>query len=525
LRYLSFKSLKIAICSETESLKRRPGYFERNNNLKVKDMGTTQIFIKLILFLTATLLIPSCAVNPVTGKKQLMLMSEAQEIEMGRQYDPQVIATFGQYQDDKLLALIQAKGDEMGKLSHRPNLQYHFRILDTPVINAFAVPGGYIYFTRGILAQFNNEAELMGVLGHEMGHITARHTVSNQSKQQLGQLLLIGGMIASEDFRELAGYAMQGMQLLFLKFSRDNEREADRLGVEYASRIGYDAQKMADFFNVLKKMNMASSHNGIPTFLSTHPDPGDRYNAVSQYAEVWKDSLEFSNWLVNENSYLQMIDGMVYGDDPRQGYVDGNVFYHPDMKFRFPVPAGWKLVNSPMQVQMAPDDGNALMVFMLAPQKSAAEAAEAAMKDLNLTVLETGSTSVNGLPAVATVSQQVSQNQQTGQQQTIRVMSYFIEYGGTVYVFHGVSTDAGFNSYIRQFESTMVNFNRLTDPARLNVKPKRIRVKKIQRNTTLADAFRSFNVPQNQLNELALLNNLELTDQVGAGKLIKVIGE
>jgi predicted Zn-dependent protease len=488
-------------------------------------MNPIKELAKIILVFTAILMIPSCAVNPVTGKRQLMLMSEAQEIEMGRQYDPQVISTFGLYQDDQLLQFIQTKGDEMGKISHRPNLQYHFRILDTPVLNAFAVPGGYIYFTRGILAQFNNEAELIGVLGHEMGHITARHTVSNQSKQQLGQLILVGGMIASEEFREFAGYAMQGMQLLFLKFSRDNERESDWIGVEYASKIQYDAQKMADFFNVLNKKNMASDHAGIPTFLSTHPDPGDRYNAVTQQAEMWKDSLKYTNWLVNENSYLQMIDGMVYGEDPRQGYVDSNVFYHPEMKFSFPVPAGWKLGNSPLQVQMAPENGRAMMIFMLAQQKSAQEAAEATLKELKLTVLETKRETVNGLPAVAAISQQVSQNQQTGQQQTIKVMSYFIEYGGQVYVFHGVSTDADFNAYALTFESTMKGFNRLTDAARLNVQPTRIRIKKVQQSGTLADAFRYFGVPQNQMNELALLNNLELTDRVQSGKLIKITGK
>lgn len=488
-------------------------------------MTTIKILLKVFLIIGAVLIVPSCAVNPVTGKKQLMLMSEAQEIEMGRQYDPQVIATFGQYENDQLLQFIQKKGDEMGKLSHRPNLQYHFRILDTPVINAFAVPGGYIYFTRGILAQFNNEAELMGVLGHEMGHITARHTVSQQSKQQLGQLLLIGGMIASEDFRDFAGYALQGMQLLFLKFSRDNEREADKLGVEYTAKIQYDAQKMADFFNVLNKMNMASDHGGIPTFLSTHPDPGDRYNAVSQQAAEWKTDLGYSDWKVNENSYLQMIDGMVYGEDPRQGFVEGNVFYHPDMKFRFSVPASWKLQNSPLQVQMAPDDGRAMMVFMLAKQNSAEEAAQVTLKDLNLTVLETKRETVNGLPAVATISQQVSQNQQTGQQQAIKVMSYFIEYNGAVYVFHGVSADADFGAYASTFESTMRNFNRLTDAAKLNVQPARIRVKKVQQSGTLADAFRYFNVPQSQMNELALLNNLELNDRVQSGKLIKITGK
>ena len=488
-------------------------------------MKPLQNLSKLLLVLLPGLLIPSCAINPVTGQRQLMLISEAQEIEMGRQYDPQVITTFGQYQDEDLLRFIQSKGDEMGKLSHRPNLQYHFRVLDSPVVNAFAVPGGYIYFTRGILAQFNNEAELMGVLGHEMGHITARHTVSTQSKQQLGQLLLIGGMIASEKFAQFAGYALQGMQLLFLKFSRDNEREADRLGVEYSSRIQYDAQKMADFFNVLNRMNMDSDVGGVPTFLSTHPDPGDRYVAVTQQAREWKDSLDFSTWIVNEDSYLRMIDGMVYGKDPRQGYIDGNVFYHPHMKFRFPVPAGWTLENSPLQVQMAPGDGSALIIFTLAQQKSAAEAVETTLADLSLTLLDSKRTTVNGMPAVASVSQQVSQNQQTGQQQTIKVLSYFIEYEEAVYVFHGVAADVNFNSYFRFFESTMINFNRLTDPSKLNVKPQRIRVKQVQQGGTLANVFRHFGVPQNQMEELALLNNLELTDQIKSEKLLKIVGE
>jgi predicted Zn-dependent protease len=397
--------------------------------------------------------------------------------------------------------------------------------LDTPVVNAFAVPGGYIYFTRGILAQFNNEAELMGVLGHEMGHITARHTVSQQSKQQLGQLLLIGGMIASEDFSEFAGYAMQGMQLLFLKFSRDNEREADRLGVEYTSRINYDGQKMADFFNVLNKMQMESSQGGIPTFLSTHPDPGDRYNTVTQLASQWKDSLGYSDWQVNEDSYLQMIDGLVYGEDPRQGYVDRNAFYHPEMKFQFPVPAGWQLENSPLQVQMAPKEGNAMMVFSMARQDNLDEAAETTLGDLELNVLDSERTTVNGMPAISAVSEQTSQNQQTGEQQTIKVLSYFIGYNDAIYVFHGMSTGPDFNSWFRTFESTMMNFNRLTDPAKLNVQPKRINVRRVQRASTLAQALDSFGVPQSQMDDLALLNNMELTDRVQAGKLLKTIVE
>ena len=296
--------------------------------------------LAIFSFLAAILMLPSCAINPVTGSRQLMLMSEEEEVKLGSEYDPKVMDTFGEYKDEQLLALIEEKGNEMGLISHRPKLKYHFRILDSPVINAFAVPGGYIYLTRGILAQFNNEAEMLGVLGHEIGHITARHSVSQQSKQQVSQLLLLGGMIASKKIQKYGEYAMQSMQLLFLSFSRENEREADQLGVEYTSKIGYDASKMADFYQVLIKMNLASDHSGIPTFLSTHPDPGDRYNSVNQGAKNWQDSLNFPSWKVNTNSYLHLIDGLVFGEDPRQGYVEGNIFYHPELKFKFSVPSG-----------------------------------------------------------------------------------------------------------------------------------------------------------------------------------------
>ncbi len=457
-------------------------------------MKRIQILERLLLISIVILLVPSCAVNPVTGKKQLMLMTEAQEISLGAQYDPTVISTFGLYQNDNLMALITEKGNEIRKISHRPNLEFHYRILDSPVINAFAVPGGYIYITRGILAHINNEAELMGIIGHEMGHVTARHTASQQSKQQLGQILLIGGMIASEDFRKFADYASQGMQLLFLKFSRDNEREADKLGVEYSTKIGYDAHKMADFFNVLNKMSIASDNAGIPTFMSTHPDPGDRYNAVNTEASEWQDSVKMAPWKVNEDQFLRMIDGLVYGEDPRQGFVEGNIFYHPEMKFKYPVPAGWQLQNSPLQVQMAPQDGKAVILFSLAKQSSLEEASKQTLQDLGLTVLTSKSVSVNGMPAIGIVSQQVSQNQQTGAQQILKVLSYFIRYNNAVYVFHGIANDVDFEANLRSFEATMANFDRLTDPSKLNVKPKRIKIQQVKRSGTFAEALKSFKI-------------------------------
>lgn len=488
-------------------------------------MKKLNFVLKILLPAAIALLTSTCAVNPVTGKSEVMLMSEAQEIQMGKEYDPQVVATFGEYKNDAVLSFVTAKSAEMGKISHRSQLQYHLKLLDSPVVNAFAVPGGYIYLTRGILAQLNNEAELMGVIGHEMGHVTARHSARQQTKQQLGQILLVGGMLASEKFARYGQQAMQGMQLLFLKFSRDDEREADRLGVEYMSKIGYDGNKMADFFDVLNKMSMGSEHGGVPTFLSTHPDPGDRNNAVKNHTKFWQDSLKKPEWTVNGESYLKMIDGMVYGDDPRQGYTEGNVFYHPELRFRFTYPAEWQFQNSPMQVAAAPKDGKAMIIFSVASQKTPEEAAQAAAKEYGLTVVESKGVTVNTLPAIAVMAKQVQQDQSTGQQQASQLLSHYVNYGGRVFVFHGVSSEADFKTYQPSIESTLNSFAALNDPAKINVKPKRIIIKTVDQPATLSQVFAKYGVPQKQMQELALLNNLELSANVPAGKMVKIIGE
>ena len=191
----------------------------------------------VFLFLFGILLfIISCAANPVTGQQEFMLLSEPDEIRLGRKTDAQIARTYGLYDDPDLTAYIDRIGQRIAKGSHRPDLSFAFRVLDSPVVNAFAVPGGFVYVTRGILIYFTSEAELSGVLGHEIGHVAARHSAQQYTKAQLAQLGLGLGTILSKDFRELAGLAQFGVGMLFLKFSRDNERQADDLGVEYATR-------------------------------------------------------------------------------------------------------------------------------------------------------------------------------------------------------------------------------------------------------------------------------------------------
>jgi predicted Zn-dependent protease len=332
-------------------------------------------------------------------------------------------------------------------------------------------------------------------------------------------------MIASEKFVQYAEYALQGMQLLFLRFSRDDEREADRLGAEYSSKIGYDAHKMADFFTVLQKMTMAESEGGVPTWLSTHPDPGDRVNAVHAKATEMQNTLKLADYKVNQESYLKLIDGIIYGEDPRQGYVEGNTFYHPDLKFKFSYPSGWKLTNSPIQVTIQPSDGKALILFTLSSQKTLESAVDSTMAQYGLSIQGSRRVNINGLNAIMTQSKQTSQDQSTGVTSTNLILSYFINYNNVIYVFHGVSAEADFSSYTNTFNSSMSSFAKLTEASKINVKPKKIHVVKVQRTGTLADAFNYYRVPQKQQSELALLNNIELNAQVQSGKSIKIVGE
>jgi len=447
-------------------------------------------------------------------------MGEGQEVAMGKQADPGIVASFGKYEDAKMQQFIETKGQAMAKISHRNHLDYEFKILDSPVVNAFAVPGGYVYFTRGIMAHFNNEAEFAGVLGHEIGHITARHSARQYTSQMLGQVLLIGGIVISPEFGQFADVASQSLGMLLMKYSRDHESESDELGVSYSTKIGYDAHEMGDFFNTLHRLSTKDGRDPIPTFQSTHPDPLDRYNKVHQMADEAQKKNAKSNYEVGRDSYLRMIDGMVYGEDPRQGFTENGMFYHPDLKFQYKLPNGWQVNNTPAQVQMGHKDGKAAMFLSLGQGSNLQEALNNELQQNKLTLVEKSSKNVNGLPALAAISEQVGQDQQ-GQQIKIRVLSYFIQYGSNIYKFNGLTYDNLFSQFAPTFESSMQSFKKLTDPSKINKKPERIKIQTVPSTMSLNQALNRFNVPSNRAEEFAILNGMQLSDSVAGGTLIK----
>ena len=486
---------------------------------------------RIVLILVASLfLLDGCAVqkSPITGKKRAYGYTWAQEVQIGRESDPQIVAQFGLVDDQSLQNYVERIGEEILAVSHMrradtdpefANTPFTFRVLDSPVVNAFALPGGYIYVTRGLLTHLNNEAQLAVVLGHEIGHVAARHASQRAASQQFGQLGLIAAAIggqavlggsAAQNILDLGGTAAQ---LLFLKYGRDDERESDELGVDYAAQAGYKPSEGADFFTTLKRMSEASGQ-AIPSFLSTHPDPGNRYSNIIDMSQRWEQS---ANLEVDQQTFYNRIEGLVLGENPRQGFTRSGTFYHPDLKFRFPVPSGYQVINQATQVGLIEQNQKAIMVFTIAQDaRSPRDAASELTNQQGIQVLDQGSTSVNGLNAYFVVGDAQTQSG------TVRFANYNIEYNGTVYTFLGYTTQQLFAQYEDDFARTMRGFDRLTDSSILNIQPTTLRVV----NASRSAPFRSFvpsNLPEQfDAQELAILNQVELDTQIPAGTPLKL---
>lgn len=444
----------------------------------------------------------------------------------GAQPDPQVVAQFGLLQSAALQQFMDQKGSALGRISDRPGDVKGFTVLDSPVINAFATPDGHVYFTRGILAYLNDEAQFSGVLGHEIGHITAHHGQKQQTRSTVAGIgFLLGSILAPRLMQSVGGVAQQVVGLGMLKYGRGDETEADQLGVKYSTKLGFDASHMADFFQTLQRTEQSSGAATIPTFLSTHPNSADRYTTVKRLAAQAKQNAGGRQLLVNRNSYLRRLDGLVYGDDPRQGYVQSGAFYHPDLKITFPIPSGWKTQNTPQQFQMGEPNGKAVQILTTAPGNSLDEAANAVAKQLNLNSPQASRTTINGFPAIAIQGDQVGQDQSGQQGITASTLSYVIQDGKTLYALIGLCGPGTLGSYGSAFQRTAQGFRRLTDAAKINKAPERIRIKTAKGGQTLASALAANGVSSKRYEEMAILNGMQTSTKLSAGQLYKVVGK
>jgi predicted Zn-dependent protease len=474
-------------------------------------------FLRWPALLLVVALVSSCAVNPVTGRRQLSLISEQGEIEMGKETDAQIRQEYGFYDDKELTAYVTKVGMAMVPHTHRPQLEYHFAVLDTPVVNAFAAPGGYIYVTRGILAMINSESELATVLGHELGHVNARHSVVKMSQMILVQVGLVAGSVLSKEFAKYAGLAGLGMQLLFLKFSRDDEREADSLGVQYARAGRFNTVEMINFFTTLQRYgDLSGGNHAIPGFLSTHPSDEERIANIKQM--VGELDLAFPT---NREAYLRQIDGVVYGDDPRQGFIEGGSFHHPGLGFSFTLPAGWDVQNTPAQVTMAGDQGKAAIVF--GAETTAEDIAAYGRKKIGQIEgrqdVSEQSAPVNGMSGFHQMCTIVQEGQDP-----IRARFAFIRRGKMVYTFTAMSKAADFGRYDSSFRNVIGSFRALTDPRLLARQPRRLSLVRADGRRSYRSYFEQAGAAKDAWGSLAVMNGAGKPETVpAAGATIKVV--
>ena len=343
----------------------------------------------------------ACATNPATGQREFSLMSEAQEVALGKQSDPQIRREMGVVDDSALQQYVDGIGHRLAASTERPDLPWSFAVVDAPAVNAFAVPGGFVYLTRGILAHLNSEAELAGVLGHEIAHVTARHSAAQYSKQTAGSLGLLLGQIFVPELRPFGQVAEAGLGVAFLKFGRDDELQADDLGAGYATAQGWDPRGVASMLETLGRLDDGPDRKGVPNWLSTHPMPADRVARLD--ARVSSLRAQATRELaVNRAAYLQRVDGLMFGENPREGVLRGNTFLHPDMRFRLEFPQGWQVQNTPQQVVAQPQGGGGYVFLQLVQPGQARSLQDVAAADLGQTGLqfvEGSETRVNGLPA------------------------------------------------------------------------------------------------------------------------------
>ena len=455
----------------------------------------------------------ACATNPVTGKRQLSLVSQGQEIAMGQDGAKAAAAQMGIYPDSSLQRYVSGLGLAIAKKSERPDLPWSYTVVDDPIVNAFALPGGPVFVSRGILTYMNSEAELVSVLGHETGHVTAKHSVSQMSKQQIFQIGLIGAMVLRPELQQFGQAASQGLGLLFLKFSRDDENEADALGFRYMTNGGYQPTEMAEMFKTLHRLSGPDGSRSTPEWQSTHPDPGNRVQKTAD--RIAAAGKSFAGTKVERDGFLRRIDGMVFGEDPRQGYFQANSFIHPVLKFRFDFPTGWKTQNSAEQVVGQSPQGDAQIALSTAGNAAPQQALSAFLQQQGVKAGATSTNAINGNPAA--VGQFMAQNQDGS---TLAGYVAFISQDGLTYQLVCITPSASIQNYDALFRNTIGSFQRVTDQRLLSVKPQRLHIVQLRSAMTLTQFNQQYPsvIPMAQL---AIINAVDASHTIPAGTLVK----
>jgi predicted Zn-dependent protease len=443
-------------------------------------------------------------------------MSESQEIEMGRQGAAEVTAAIGLYPNATLQGYVSRIGHALAATTERPGLPWEFHVVDDPSINAFALPGGFIFVTRGLLSHMTNEAELASVLGHENGHVSARHSVQQMSRQQVAAIGLGVGSVLSPAIAKYGQIAGAGLGLMFLKYGRDDETQSDKLGFRYALAGGYDTREMISVFQMLQRAQQLGGGGRLPEWQSTHPDPGNRIAAVQSM--VAATSQDLSAKKVGGAEFLRQIDGLVYGVNPRAGFFRGSLFLHPELKFVFQFPDAWKTHNAADAVAAISPDQTAI-VELRGAQGSAVEAARIFFSQQGMVSAGQSRGTIHGNPVVS-----AEFTAPDGQGGSVQGIAAFFEYGAATWRTLTYTTPARYEAWKGVFQRSINSFDRLTDPVALAVQPMRLRIEVVPRAMSLSEFQGQW--PSNiSLAELALINGVSDSAALRAGQSIKrVVG-
>jgi predicted Zn-dependent protease len=477
---------------------------------------STRIGLALVLSLSSV----ACATNPATGRRELSLMSEQQEIAIGQQNDLEVRRAMGLYDDRALQEYVSTIGLHLAQSSERPNLPWHFSIVDVPAINAFALPGGYIYITRGILPFLENESHLAGVLGHEVGHVTARHASQQYSRTTGAGLGLLLGSIFVPAVRPFGQLAESTAGVLFLKYGRDDELQADQLGVRYAARGGWDPSGIPAMLTTLGRLDEATDNKGVPNWLSTHPAPENRVERVQ--AAVRQASNETAARAgTDRNDYLRRVDGLVYGDNPEQGVVRGNRFLHPKLRFAVDFPDGWDVSNSQSEVVAKQPGANVLIILQTVNRPAGwtiEETAVRAMESAGLRAVAGGPATINGLDAF--VGTYEGSFQGVGR---VRVRAGHIVHNRSVFMIAGIAPADAYDRSEPALTSSIRSFRLLTAGEAESIHPNRIELYTVREG----DSWQSIAERQGKgivkPTTLAIMNGHAVNEQPRPGERLKIV--
>ena len=436
---------------------------------------------------------------------------------MGIKADAEIRGEYSIYKYKDLNQYINNVGKKLLKYVQIKKFRYKFTILDTPVVNAFSIPGGFVYITRGILAYINNEAQLAAVLGHELGHINARHAANMISKKILFNFGLRIVYTISPEFRRFSGLVSQGVGLLFLKFSRNDEYQADALGVQYATEAGYNTYEMAKFFETLNKLEKQQKYS-LPEFLSTHPNPPHRIQKVLALTKIWQERVKYKKFKIGKLEYLKHIDGILFGKNKRNGYVEGNTYYHPNMRFTFNFPKGWKLTDTKKYILITYKRIRDIQVLITLSSKSFQETIDNFLRKSKGLIISYNKLKINGFDAVKIVEYVKLENRSV-------IKTYFINYNGKIFVFYCVSPVIYYKVFSKDLDIVPLSFKELKDKSKINVKNKYVKVVEVNRSTTLKRLLLKYKVKKKDFNTVAIMNNLSLTSHLKKGDYIKILIE